>query len=351
MFRRYKVFATAVRTLGLAALLFISGFSRAYTTALDSSGYHVSRTIPVGGGSRWDYCVVDTDARRLYVAHGTEVVVLDADTGAKVGVITDTQGVHGIALAADLSRGFTSNGRANSVTIFDLKTMKTIGTVKTGGQNPDAIFYDVRSQRVFTFNGDSKNATAINAADGSVAGTFALAGQPEFAAGAGDGRIFANIEDKSEMVEIDAQKLSVVNRWNLAPCKEPSGLAMDTTNRRLFAVCGNSLMAVVNADTGKVVATPKIDDDPDAAGFDPETHLVFSSNGGAGNLTVIRQDSPDKYTVVENVPTKKYARTMALDLKTHNLFLPIADFSEPASEGGKRPPAKPNSFGILLVTK
>jgi DNA-binding beta-propeller fold protein YncE len=348
---RHSVVAIAVSALGFAAILLITGFSRVYTIAPDSFGYHVAKTILIGGGSRWDYCVVDTDARRLYVAHGTEVVVLDVDTDAKVGVIADTQGVHGIALAPELDRGFTSNGRTNSVTIFDLKTLKTIGTAKVGGQNPDAIFYDARSQRVFTFNGDSKNATVINAADGSVAGTFSVGGQPEFATGAGDGRIFANIEDTSELIEIDAQKLAVLNRWSVAPCKEPSGLAMDATNRRLFAVCGNSLMAVVNADTGKVVATPKIDDDPDAAGFDPGTHLVFSSNGGAGNLTVVRQDSPDKYTVVDNVPTKKYARTMAIDLKTHNIFLPIADFTGAAPEEGKRPRAKPNSFGVLLVTK
>jgi DNA-binding beta-propeller fold protein YncE len=351
MLRRHNVVAIAVSALGFATILLITNLSRAYTIVPDSSGYHVAKTIPIGGGSRWDYCVVDTGARRLYVSHGTEVVVLDADTYAKVAVIADTQGVHGIALAPDMGRGFTSNGRTNDVTIFDLKTLKTIGTAKVGGQNPDAIFYDARSKRVFTFNGESKNATAINAADGSVAGTFSLGGRPEFAAGAGDGRIFANIEDKSELIEIDAEKLAVLHRWSVTPCKEPSGLAMDIANRRLFAVCGNSMMAVVNADTGKVVATSKIDDDPDAAGFDPGTHLVFSSNGGAGNLTVVRQDSPDKYTVVENVPTKKYARTMALDLKTHNIFLPIADFTGPAPEEGKRPAAKPNSFGVLLVTK
>lgn len=235
--------------------------------------------------------------------------------------------------------------------MFDLKALKTINTVKINGHNPDAIYYDAASKRVFTFNGRSKDVTAINAADGSVVGNLGVGGKPEFAAGAGDGHIFVNVEDTSELLEIDAQKLVVLHRWPLAPCKEPSGLAMDIKNHRLFSVSGNNTMVVVNAQTGKVVATPKIDEDPDAAGFDPETHLVFSSNGGSGNLTVIQQESSDKYTVIENVPTKRYARTMAIDEKTHNIFLPTADFEATAAAGEHRPKTKPNTFGILRVTK
>jgi DNA-binding beta-propeller fold protein YncE len=279
------------------------------------------------------------------------VVVLDADTGAIVGDIPDTQGVHGIALAPALGRGFTSNGRANTVTVFDLKSLKPIQTVETGGENPDAIFFDAATKRVFTFNGKSKNATAIEAESGKVLGMLEVGGKPEFAAGSGDGYVFANIADKSELVKIDAQKLTVVGRWPLAPCKEPSGLAMDPHHRRLFAVCDNNVMAVVNADTGIVIATPTIGDEPDAAGFDPEAQLVFSSNGRSGTLTVIHEDSPNQFKVIENVPTKKYARTMAFDSGTKNIFLPIADFETVTPAGAKRPPLKPGSFGVLIVGK
>jgi DNA-binding beta-propeller fold protein YncE len=316
-----------------------------------ASGYHVVKTIPIGGEGLWDYCIVDSAARRVYISHFTHVVVLDADTGAIVGDIPDTQGVHGIALAPDLDLGFTSNGHANTVTVFDLKSLKTIRTVETGGENPDAIFYDAATKRVFAFNGRSQNATVIEAESGKVAGMFEVGGKPEFAAGDGNGHVFVNIEDKSELVEIDAQKQVVINRWPLSPCKEPSGLAMDKKNRRLFAVCDNNMMAVVNADSGKIVATPAIGDDPDAAGFDPDTQFAFSSNGGSGNLTVIHEDSPDHYSVVENVPTKKYARTMAIDFNTQNIFLPIADFEAITPQGAKRPPIKQGTFGVLLVSK
>jgi DNA-binding beta-propeller fold protein YncE len=346
--KKFKFVIASGFVLGFALLAMVP---RAHSAPVSTSGYHVVKTIPIGSEGQWDYTIVDSASRRVYISHATHVVVLDADSYAVVGDIPNTDGVHGIALAPDLGRGFTSNGRANTVTIFDLKTFKTIDTVAIGGQNPDAIFYDAASKRVLVFNGKTDNVTAISAADGKVIATAALAGKPEFAAGAGDGHVFVNIADKSEIVQIDAQKLTITNRWPLAPCKEPSGLAMDTKNRRLFAVCDNSMMAVVNADTGKVVATPAIDDDPDAAGFDPETQLAFSSNGGAGNLTVIHQDSPDTYSVIENVPTKKYARTMAIDFKTHNIFLPIAVFEGVKLPGQRRPPMQAGSFGVLLVAK
>jgi YVTN family beta-propeller protein len=335
----------------LSGGIFLAGFARVTANAPGASGYHVAKTIPIGGEGGWDYVLEDADARRVYVSHATHVVVVDADSGAKVGDVPDTQGVHGVALAPDLGRGYVSNGRANTVTIFDIKTLKTIATVSTGGQNPDAIYYDAATKRVFAFNGRSENATAISAADGTVAGMIPVGGKPEFAVGAGDGRVFVNVEDKSEMLEIDAQKLTALHRWPLAPCQEPSGLAMDAKNRRLFAVCDNKMMVVVNADTGKVVATPAIGDGPDAAGFDPGTQLAFSSNGGSGTLTVVHEDSPDKYTVVENVPTKKYARTMALDTKTHTIFLPIADFGDTTAPGERRPPMKPDTFGLLVVSR
>jgi DNA-binding beta-propeller fold protein YncE len=348
--RRKNILAIVGGTFFAAAILF-AGFLRVYAIVPGPSGYQVVKSIPIGGDGGWDYCIVDSNARRVYVSHATHVVVLDADTDAIVGDIPDTQGVHGIVLASDLGRGFVSNGRANTVTIFDLKTLKTISTVGTGGQNPDAIFYDAASKRVFAFNGRSASVTAINGVDGSVVKMFPLGGKPEFAVGSGNGHVFVNIEDKSELLEIDAQNLAVTQRWPLAPCKEPSGLAMDTKNRRLFAVCDNNMMAVVNAENGKVIATPKIGDDPDAAGFDPEMQLAFSSNGGSGTLTVVHEDSADKFSVIEDVPTKKYARTMAIDFKTHNIFLPVAEFEEVTPQGERRPPMKPNSFQVLLVSK
>jgi hypothetical protein len=312
------------------------------------SGYHVIKTVPIGGEGGWDYVYVDSDARRVYVSRGTHTMVLDADTYAVVGDIPDTQGVHGIAIASDLGRGFTSNGRANTVTVFDLKTLKAINTVQTDG-NPDAILYDSVSKRVFTFNGRGKNSTAINAADGTVVGTISLNGKPEFAAADGKGTVYVNNEDTSDLYHLDAQSLKELHHWPLAPCKSPSGLAMDVKNRRLFSVCDEKVMAVVNADTGAVVATPAICEGPDAAGFDPSTGYAFASCGD-GNLTVIHEDSPDKFTVVENVPTKKSARTMGLDLKTHNIFLPAADFDPPAP-GERRGKMKPGSFVIVVVGK
>src|ERR1700733_2848178 len=348
-FERVGVMAGVTLVFGLMAISAIS--NRASPTMLDTSGYHVTKTIPIGGEGPWDYCIVDAAARRVYISHFTHVVVLNADTGAIVGDIPDTQGVHGIALAPALGLGFTSNGHANTVTVFDLKSLALVRTVETGGENPDAIFYDAATKQVFAFNGRTNNATAIEAETGEVAARFEVGGKPEFTAGDGDGHVFVNIADKSELVEIDAQKRIVINRWPLSPCKEPSGLAMDKQSRRLFAVCDNNIMAVVNADSGKVVATPAIGDDPDAAGFDPKTQFAFSSNGGSGNLTVIHEDSPDRYSLVENVPTKKYARTMAFDFSTQNIFLPIADFEAITPAGAKRPAIKRGSFGVLLVSK
>jgi YVTN family beta-propeller protein len=338
---------TAVAPLLSLAVLSVV-HSRAAAPQAGPSGYHVIKTISVPGDEGWDYVAVDSDARRVYVSHATHVVVLDADTYAIIGDIPDTQGVHGIAIAPDLGRGFVSDGRANTVTIFDLKTLKTLATVKAG-TNPDAIIYDPHTKRVFTMNGRSQDTTAINAADGSVAGTLALGGKPEFAVADAHGNIFVNIEDKSELVRFDSQKLTVLNRWPLKPCEEPSGLAVDWTTRRLFAGCGNKIMAVVDADTGKIVATPPIGDGVDANGFDPATNFAFASTG-EGLLTVVHEDSPDKFTVVENVTTQKSARTMTLDLKTHNIFLPAAEFDPPAP-GQRRGKVKPGSFVILVLGK
>jgi len=344
----YKRITILAAAAALVVAIFTGAILLAASAAPGASGYKVIKTVPISGEGGWDYVYVDSDARRVYVSHATQVVVLDADSYEVVGSIPDTQGVHGIAIAPELGRGFTSNGRSNDVTIFDLKTLKTIGTVKTDA-NPDAIVYDSVSKRVFTFNGRGKNTTAINAADGTVAGTLALGGKPEFAVADGKGSIFVNNEDTSELIQIDSQKITEMHRWPLAPCKSPSGLAMDRKSRRLFAVCDEKVMAVVNADTGKVVAAPTIGEGVDASAFEPDTQLAFASNG-EGTLTVIHEDSPDKYTVVENVPTKRSARTMGLDLKTHNIFLPAADFDPPAP-GERRGKMKPGSFVLLVLGK
>jgi len=335
-------------SLSIAILFAFASSPLAAGPAPGASGYHVIKTLPLGGEGGWDYVYVDSDARRVYISRGTHVVVIDADSYEVVGEIPDTQGVHGIAVVSSLGRGFTSNGRGNDVTIFDLKTFKPIGTVKTDA-NPDAIIYDSVTKRVFTFNGRGKNATAINPADGSVVGTIPLGGKPEFAVADGKGTVYVNDEDTSELHHLDAKDLKELHKWPLAPCKSPSGLAMDLSTRRLFSVCDEKVMAVINADTGKVIATPAICDGPDASAFDSSTGYVFASCGD-GNLTVIHEDSPDKYTVVENVPTKRSARTMGLDLKTHNIFLPAADFDPPAP-GERRGKMKPGSFVIVVVGK
>ena len=339
----------AVATSIVIAIILGGGaFLRGASPAAGASGYHIIKTVSVPGDEGWDYVYVDSDARRVYISHGSHVVVMNADTYAIEGKIPDTPGVHGIAVASDLGRGFTSNGRGNNVTIFDLKTLKPLGTAKTDA-NPDAIIYDSVTKRVFTFNGRGKNATAINGADGSVVGTIPLGGKPEFAVADGKGTIYVNDEDSSELHHLGAQSLKELHHWPLAPCKSPSGLAADLSNRRLFAVCDDKVMSVVNADTGKVVANPTICDGPDAAAFDPATSYVFASCGD-GKLTVLHEDSPDKYSLVEEVSTKRSARTMGLDLKTHNIFLPAAEFDPPAP-GERRGKMKPGSFVILVVGK
>jgi len=333
----------------LLALYFGSSFS--YGQGRDktstSPGYKLVKSVPIAGDDFWDYVTMDSDARRVYVTHGTHVVVVSADDYSVVGDIPDTPGVHGVALAPSLNRGFISDGRANKVTIFDLKTLKTIGEV-TVGQGPDAIVYDDATKRVFTMNGHSNDSTAINAADGKVLGTIPLDGRPEFTVADGRGNVYLNIEDKSQMVRLDAQKLSVVNRWPMSPCEGPSGLAMDTKNRRLFAGCDNKIMAVIDADSGKVIATPPIGEGVDANAFDPGTNLAFASNG-EGNITVVHEDSPDKFSVVQTVPTKKSARTMAVDTHTHSLFLPAADFTPPPA-GQRRGAIVPHSFVLLVIS-
>jgi DNA-binding beta-propeller fold protein YncE len=326
----------------------------AVALAAAGPGYHVIKTYKLGGDGGWDYLTADPDTRRVYISRGTHVIVIDADSGKNVGDIADTPGVHGIALAPELGRGFVSNGREGTVSIFDLKTLATSSKVKVG-DNPDAILYDPATKRVFTFNGRSHDSTAIDAASGKVLGTIKLDGKPEFAASDAKGEVFVNIEDKSELTVIDPNKLEAKATWLLAPCTEPSGLAIDRKNRRLFVGCDNKMMAVVDADSGKVLATPAIGEGVDATAFDPETNLAFASCGADGVLTVVTEESKDKFSVAENVPTQKGARTMSLDSKTHNVFVVTAQFgprpAPTADNPHPRPPILPDSFVALVVGK
>jgi YVTN family beta-propeller protein len=287
--------------------------------AMDS--YQITKKIPVPGQGGWDYLTVDEGARRLYVSHGTQVEVIDVDSGTVVGKIENTPGVHGVAIAPELGRGFVSNGQAATVTIFDLKTLKKIADVPTG-KKPDAIIYDPATARVFAFNGGSNSATVIDAKEGKVAGTVDLGGGPEFAAADGTGFVFDNLEDEGLVLKIDARKMTVEQRWKA--CDAPSSMAMDRENRRLFIGCRSKVMAVMNADTGQVITTVPIGDHVDATAYDAATKLIFNSNG-EGTVTVIRQESPDKYSLVETVKTLPRAKTMALDPRTHHLFLSTAE--------------------------
>jgi len=316
-------------------------------------GYHVIKKLQLGGEGGWDYLTVDSTARQLYISRSTHVMVVDIDTDKVVGDIADTPGVHGIAIAPELNRGFTSNGKANTATIFDLKTLKVLGQVKTG-ENPDAILYDPASKRVFTFNGRSKDATVFEAASGEVAGTIALGGKPEFAATDGNGKVYVNIEDTSEVVEIDSRKLSLIKRYSIKPCEEPTGMGLDAEHHRVYSGCHNKVMAILDTEAGKVIATVPIGSGVDGNGFDPKTGLAFSANGD-GTLSVVRESSPGRFEVVETVTTQRGSRTMAIDSRTHNIYLPAAQFSPqtapPAVGSRQRPTMIKDSFAVLVVGK
>jgi YVTN family beta-propeller protein len=316
-----------------------------------SSGYHVIKQIKLGGDGGWDALTFDAKAHRLYISRSTHVMVVDVDSGVMVGDILNTPGVHGIAIVSDLNKGFTSNGRDSTVTVFDLKTLKVLKQIPVG-KNPDAIIYDAASKRVFTFNGASNDATAIDPQSETVAGTIALDGKPEFAEADESGHIFVNLEDKSAIAELDSRKLTVLARWPLAPGEEPSGIAFDRRHKRLFAACSNKMMVVMNAENGKVITTVPIGSGVDGAGFDAGTEMAFSSNGGDGTLTVVHEDSPEKFSVVENVTTQRGARTMTVDPKTHRVFLVTAEFGQTPAPTLERPRPRPSivpgSFTLLI---
>ena len=313
--------------------------------------YHFLKEIPVGGDGGWDYLSVDQVGRRLYVSHATKVVVIDIDKNEVVGEIADTPGVHGVALAPELKRGFTSNGRENKAGIVDLETLRTLSKVDTG-QNPDGMLYEPARQEVYMFNGRGKSATVFEAKTGALVATIPLAGTPEFAAAdVQAGRVYNNIEDKSEVAVIDTKTHQVVATWPIAPGEEASGMAFDAVHHRLFLGCGNKLMVMMDSTNGKVVATVPIDQGVDANAFDPGTQLAFASCG-AGTVTIAKEETPDKLTVVQTLTTERGARTMTLDPKTHNIYLAAAKYEaqpEPAPGAPRqRPKMVPGSFKILV---
>ncbi len=312
--------------------------------------YRVIDRIETAGEGGWDYLAVDTAHDRLFVSRSTHVQVVDLSGDSLIADMPDTPGVHGIALAPDLGRGFISNGRDSTVTIFDLETLAPTGRVKVTGRNPDAILYEPVTHRVFAFNHSSGDATALDATSGRVLGTIELGGSPEFAV-SDQGTVYVNIEDRSEIAVIDARTLKVQRKWPLAPCEEPTGLALNVAHHLLFAGCGNELMAVVDAGTGTVRATLPIGAGVDATRFDQATGLAFSSNG-EGTLTVVREASPDSFVVQQTVRTARGARTMELDPRTHRLYLSTARFqAAPADSAGarRRPRPVPGSFIVLVV--
>lgn len=307
--------------------------------------------IALPGDSGWDYLATDAASRRLYVTHGDRVQVINLDTLAPEGEIAPLAGVHGVALAPDLGRGFISNGKSAVITVFDLKTLAILGSWPAGGKNPDAVLYDPATQRLCSFNGGSDNATVFEAATGKLAGTIALGGGPEFAASEGTGLVFVNVEDRDETVRFDARSLAITAHWPLAPARTPSALAFDPVHRRLFVGCRSQQLVVLNADTGAIVALLPIGKGVDAVSYIPAKGLVFASNGD-GTLNVFRQTNADHYVAVETVQTAPGARTHTVDATTGRVFLSSAQYGPaPEAAPGKpraRPPIMPGSFKVLV---
>lgn len=319
-----------------SSMILISG-------AAAAPGYHLLKSVTLGGDTFWDAITLDSANHHLFITHGSHVVVVDSRTYALAGDIPDVTGAHQVVVTP--TKGFATSGTANAVVVFDPHTLKVTGTIAVGTR-PDGVVYDPKTHRVFTFNAGSNNATAIDVASGTVDGTVPLGGKPEFAVADGAGHIYDNIEDKSEIAVIDAKTMEVTARWPLAPCESPSGIALDKVHARLFVACENEMMAVVDAKSGKVVATVPTGKGADGAAYDPATRTVFIPNG-EGKLSVIHQDTPDKYRLVENAPTQFGARTIEIDPAAHRVFFATADLTP---DPGKRPPYKmtPGSFRLIV---
>jgi DNA-binding beta-propeller fold protein YncE len=330
-----------MKVLSALAALIVSAVAMAAPAA---GGYRLLQAIPVPGDDGWDHPTVDAVARRLYVTHGTHVVVIDVDSGKLVGKIDNTPGAHFTVIDPELDRGFISNGGAARLTIFNTKTLEAIGQVNSTGENPGPTVYDPATKRIFTFNLNTNNATVVDSKEGKVVGAFDLGGRPELVGTDAKGNVFANLVQKNVVLQIDARKMTAGQTWGVAPCRGPSTMAVDQENGRLFVGCANRLMVVLDSNNGRVIGSMPIGPGPDDSAYDPETRLIYTSNGGDGTVSVIRQESPDKYSVLETVKTAPGARNMALDLKTKKIFLPLFDRGPPP------PPTRenPNPRGKVL---
>lgn len=317
--------------------------------SLPAQSYHITKTFTLGGDGSWDYVALDTVGHRLFVARQDRVMVIDPESGKLLAEIPGLNRAHGVAFSYGTGKGFATSGGDSSVVVFDLKTLKVLGRT-IAAVDADAVLFDPATKHVFTFNGDAGSSSVIDAASGQRIGNIDLGGQPEFGVTTGEGRLYANIEDSSAIAEVDATAMKVTRHWSLAPCQSPTGLAIDRAHGILFSGCRSGVMAISDAKAGKLITTVPIGQGVDAARFDPATQLAFASNGD-GTITVIHEDAPDKFTVVATVQTKRGARTMELDLKTHRLFTVTADFGPPpaptADRPRPRPPVLPGTFALL----
>ncbi len=316
-----------------------------------TSEYRLANKITIGGTGGWDYLKVDEETGRIFVSHSTQVHVVSEKDGKLISTIPDTRGVHGIAIAPDLNKAFISNGRDSSVTVIDLKTLTFLTKIGVTGQNPDAILYDPLSHNIFVFNGRSANSTVIDGRTNKVLATIMLDGKPENAVSDGKGTVYVNIEDESEITVISSAENKVIESWSISPGEEPTGLALDNENHRLFSVCGNRKMVIVDAVTGKIITSIPIGEGCDGVAFDPTLKRAYSSNGD-GTMTVVQEITPDSFRVVENFNTLPGARTIALDTKTHHIFMSVAEYERTeasANNPNTRPAMKPDSFMVLDI--
>jgi outer membrane protein assembly factor BamB len=316
--------------------------------AQSTPSYRVTNTYALGGDGSWDYVVPDPPSHRIYIARQNRVMVVDEDTGKLLGEVTGINGAHGTAIAESTGHGFATSGNDQSVVIFDLKTFKVLGKLPAA-EDADAIIFDAPSNRVFTLNGDAHSSTVIDPTSGTVIKNLPLGGKPEYAVSAGDGKVYANLTDTSEIVEIDAKTATVARRWSTAPCKQPVSMAIDTAHHRLFSGCRSGVLAVSDYQAGKVITTLPIGKGVDGAGFDPASGDVFASNGD-GTLTIIHQDGPDQYHVVDNLTTPVGSRNMGLDPTNHRVFVVSAQFG-PAPAGGGRKPVLPGTFTLMTIER
>jgi DNA-binding beta-propeller fold protein YncE len=329
--------------------LFMSSMVTLSLLAQPSVSYHVTHTYKLGGEGSWDYVVPDPPNHRLFIARQSRVMVVDENTGALLGEIADIHGAHGTAIAASSGHGFATSGNDQSVVMFDLKTFKTLGRIPAA-EDADAIVYDAPANRVFTLNGDAHSSTVIDPVEGKPITNIPLGGKPEYGVSAGDGKVYANLTDTSEVVEIDAKSATVARRWSTAPCRQPVSMAIDTAHHRLFSGCRSGVLAVSDYRAGKTIATVPIGAGVDGAGYDPASADVFASNAD-GTLTVIHQDAPDRYHVAETVKTPLFSRNMGLDPTSHRVYVASAQFGDAPAGGRGRPPVLPGTFALLVIER